>query len=680
MRKFVVLLSSFVVVAGVLLAEKSHAPKIDPKRIYDAVKYLSSDALEGRGTGQKGGDVAAAWIADQFKAYGLKPAGVNGTYFQDVPMVGVRTLPATTFTFVPANGAPVELKNLDDFVTSNQTQTESANIDAPIVFVGYGITSPENHWDDYKGYSLHGKIALLFVSEPESNDPNFFKGKALTYSGRWTYKYEEAARRGAVGTLIIHRTDIASYPWDVVRTSWGAERSYLGLDATPKLQAASWIQWQVAQKLVAMGGLDLDSLYKQAQSREFNPIELPVHLKAHIASAIRPFSSRNVLGMVEGSDESQKRAEAVLYTAHYDHFGIDYARAKGDQIYHGAVDNASGCGVLLELARVWAGTKPVPARSMLFAAVTGEEQGLLGSEYLGKHLEQLPAQPILDLNYDGVEPLGIPEEVEVSGAERTTFYPEVERIAKEFNLTIRPDAHPEAGYYYRSDHFSLGRVGIPAFSIGQGMKFKGHDLAWGEARAKDYIDNHYHKPADAFVETWDFTGVARLATFGYDLGQAAATQSAEIKWLPGDEFEKAQQKLISMDIDGAALFAGHPDLRPVHIEPILYSPLARQVRITGRVRVRVFVRPDGTVDRVRLLDGHPLLVECVEAGIKKWIFEKSENTSRAFNLDCDFVLRGLWVPAYPVPPRGQTIRVSGPLRIQVEAKPLNSGIYEAVSG
>jgi Zn-dependent M28 family amino/carboxypeptidase len=543
MRKWILFACCLAIPATVLLAEKSHAPKIDPERMKQTVKFLSSDALEGRGTGQPGGDAAANWIAEQFKSYGLKPAGANGTYFQDVPMVGLRTLPATTFEFVPENGAPLQLKNLDDFVTSNQRQTESADIDAPIVFVGYGITSPENKWDDYKGYNLKGKVALLFVSEPESNDPNFFKGKALTYSGRWTYKYEETARRGAVGTLIIHRTDLASYPWEVVRNSWGGERSYLQLDGTPRLQAASWITLDVAKKLVAMGGYDLDALYKQSQSRDFKPIELPVRLKAHIATAVRPFSSRNVVGMVQGDPSGGKQGEAVLYTAHYDHFGIDPARPKGDQIYHGAVDNASGCGVLLELARVWAGTKPAPKRSILFAAVTGEEQGLLGSEYLGRHLDQLPDMPILDLNYDGVEPLGIPEEVEVSGAERTTFYPEVEKIAKEFQLTIKPDAHPEAGYYYRSDHFSLGRQGIPAFSIGQGEKFKGHDLAWGDARAKDYVDNRYHKPADAFDENWDFTGVAKMASFGYDLGEAAASSSSDIKWLPNDEFAPAQKQL-----------------------------------------------------------------------------------------------------------------------------------------
>jgi Zn-dependent M28 family amino/carboxypeptidase len=390
---------------------------------------------------------------------------------------------------------------------------------------------------------LRGKVALLFVSEPESNDPNFFKGKALTYSGRWTYKYEETARRGAVGTLIIHRTDLASYPWDVVRNSWGGERSYLQLDGTPRLKAASWIQLEVARKLVAMGGYDLDKLYKDSQSRDFKPIELPVHLKAHIVTAVRPFSSRNVIGMVKGDGANAKAGEAVLYTAHYDHFGIDPARAKGDQIYHGAVDNGTGCGVLLELARTWAETKPAPPRSILFAAVTGEEQGLLGSEYLGRHLDQLPAMPMLDLNFDGLEPLGMPEEVEVSGAERTSFYPEVQKIAKQFGLAIKPDAHPEAGYYYRSDHFSLGRQGIPAFSISQGMKFKGRDLAWGEARAKDYVDNRYHKPADAFEESWDFTGVAKMASFGYVLGETAAGSSSQIKWLPGDEFESAQQKL-----------------------------------------------------------------------------------------------------------------------------------------
>jgi len=541
MRKVVTVCLSILFVAGIVVAGKSHAPKFDPEKIRVHVKYLASDELEGRGMNQKGGDMAADYIATQFKSYGLKPAGENGSYFQTVPMVGVKTLAATTFTFVPASGTPLELKALDDYVTTNERQTETAVIDAPIVFVGYGISAPEYQWDDYKGYDLKGKVALLFVNEPVSDDPKFFKGKALTYYGRWTYKFEETARRGAFATLIIHQEDLASYPWTVVRNSWGGEKSFLKLDGTPKLEAASWIQQDVARKLVAMGGLDLDKLFQEAQSRDFKPIQLPVNLKAHIDSAIHPFTSRNVLAMVQGSDPA-KKGQAILYTAHYDHFGIDKSKPAGANIYHGAADNATGCGILLELGRVWADTKPAPPRSILFAAVTAEEQGLLGSEYLGKHTAQLPTQPILDLNYDDLPPIGIPEEVEVTGAERTTFYPTVEETAKEFNLTIRPDSRPEAGHYYRSDHFSLGRVGIPAFSVSEGMKYKDHDAAWGQAEAKDYVEHRYHQPTDVYEPSMDFHGDALMAEFGYALGQKAASASAVPMWLSGDEFEAAQKQ------------------------------------------------------------------------------------------------------------------------------------------
>jgi Zn-dependent M28 family amino/carboxypeptidase len=541
MRKSLTLFG-FLTFAFALTADTSRAPNLDPDKIRAHVKYLASDELEGRGMNQKGGDLATQYIADQFKSYGLKPAGDNGTFFQKVPMVGVQTLPDTTFAIVPNSGSPLELKALDDYVTTNETQTPIADIDAPIVFVGYGITAPEYQWDDYKGYDLKGKVALLFVSEPLSDDPKFFKGKALTYYGRWTYKFEETARRGAVATLIIHRTDLASYGWSVVRNSWGGEKSFLKLDGTRKLEAASWIQQDVARKLVGMGGLDLDKLFQQAQSRDFKPIELPAILKAHMVSSVRPFDSRNVLAMVEGSDAA-KKFQAILYTAHYDHFGIDKSKPAGANIYHGAVDNATGCGVLLELARVWAATKPAPPRSILFSAVTGEEQGLLGSEYLGKHVAQLSVQPILDLNYDAIAPLGEPEEVEVGGAERTSLYPMVEETAKQFHLTIRPDSRPEAGHYYRSDHFSLGRVGIPAFSISEGMKFQGHDAAWGEAQAKDYVDHRYHQPSDEYKPEMDFRGDAVMGHFGYVLGEKAASAPTIPVWLPGDEFETAQKEL-----------------------------------------------------------------------------------------------------------------------------------------
>ena len=511
-------------------------------RIRAHVKFLSSDLLEGRGMGQHGSDIAAEYIATQFALDGLKPAGDQGTYFQEVPMVSVTTLPDTTFSLVPKTGEPLQLKNLDDFVVHNETQTEVADIDAPIVFVGYGITAPEYKWDDYKGVELKGKVAVLFVNEPTSDDPKFFKGKALTYYGRWTYKFEETARHGAVATMIIHRRDLASYGWEVVRNSNGKDKSYLRLDGTPHLQGASWIQLDIAKKLAAMSQMDVDHMFQQAQSRDFKPVELPVRLKAHVASTVRPFNSKNVLAMLPGSDP-QRRDETVMYTAHYDHLGIDTS-AKGDNIYNGAIDNATGCGILLELAHAWAFADRLGAipRSVLFAAVTAEEQGLLGSEFLGKHFATPVGKVALDLNYDALAPIGEPEEVEVSGAERTTFYPIVEKSAQKYGLAIRPDALPEAGHYYRSDHFSLARVGIPSFSVSEGMKFKGHDEAWGKAQAKDYVEHHYHQPSDEYRPEMDFTGLAKVAEFGYDLGLQAASQPALIQWQTGDEFESARKK------------------------------------------------------------------------------------------------------------------------------------------
>jgi Zn-dependent M28 family amino/carboxypeptidase len=541
------------------LATKARAPiRMDSARISAHVKYLASDALEGRGLGQKGSDLTADYLAKQLKEFGLKPAGEAGTYFQNVPMVGVKTLPQTTFELQSNGGETTPLKNLDDFATSNESQTEVADFAAPIVFIGFGINAPEYGWDDYKNYDLRGKVALLFVNEPPSEDPKFFKGVALTYYGRWIYKFEETARHGAIATLIIHRTDLASYGWEVVRNSLGTDRSYLKLDGTPKLKAASWIQQDVAKRIVAAGGYDLDELYRQAQSRDFQPIELPVKLRAHVASELHSFDSRNVLAKIDGLDEKRKE-EAVLYTAHYDHLGMNPALA-GDRIYNGAVDNATGCGLLLELARVAAANTASqaqqPQRSFYFSFVTAEEQGLLGSEFLGKHPPIPTGKISLDLNFDALAPIGEPEAVQVSGAERTTFYPAVEAIAKEAGLEIEPDAMPGAGHYYRSDHFSLARAGIPAFSISEGIKFKGHDEAWGKAQAQEYVKNHYHQPSDEYQKDWNFKGLARMAQFGYDLGLAAASQPGLVEWQSGDEFERERSKSQNRNPIGSAWLDG----------------------------------------------------------------------------------------------------------------------------
>lgn len=526
--------------AGLPTAADRAMTSIDAERIRASVKYLSDDALEGRGTGQKGGDRAADWIAAQFKSYGLLPAGDHHTYFQDVKFYGVTTDPQQThFTLVPRTGAEMPLKFADDYVATDQTHSQKSEIDAPIVYVGYGINAPEYRWDDYKGKDVKGKVLLMLVNEPPSDDPNFFKGRALTYYGRWTYKYEEAARRGAIAVILVHKAEMASYPWEVVRNSWGGESSLLQDDADPKLKSAGWIQLEVARKLAQAAGMDLEQMLRDADSREFKPVELGVRLKETIVSRVRSFSSRNVVGKVPGKDARLKQ-QAVMYTAHYDHLGI-HPNEPGDNIYNGASDNATGCGILLELARAYASSKAKPARSTLFAAVTAEEQGLLGSRYLGEH-PPVPVQDIsLDLNYDNVQPFGEPEQVVVSGAERTTLGPLVEDVARIFQLAIQPDDHPEAGHYYRSDHFSMARVGVPAFSINQGALFKGHDLAWGEEKERDYVAHHYHQPSDEYRPDMDFTGDAKMAKFGFVLGWRVANQADLVGWQPGDEFEKARK-------------------------------------------------------------------------------------------------------------------------------------------
>ena len=513
---------------------------INPEHVRAHVRFLSDDLLEGRGTGQRGGDIAAQYIAAQFALYGLKPAGDNGTYMQKVPLVGVTPLADTRFWLVPEQGSAMELRPLEDYVAYDETQQRESDVDAEVVYVGYGIEAPEYNWDDYKGKDVKGKVLLMLVNEPPSEDENFFKGKALTYYGRWTYKYEEAARKGAAGAILIHKTDMASYPWEVVRNSNSGEKSYLRREGQPKLNVSSWIQLGVAQKLVASAGMDLDKMMADAQSRDFKPVTLPFKLKAHMVSKIRPFESNNVVAILPGSDRKLKD-EAVTYTAHYDHLGIR-PDMPGDNIYNGAQDNATGCGILLEIARAFGQAAQKPRRSIIFASVTAEEQGLLGSQYLGEH-PPIPAGKItLDLNFDDVKPLGAPEEVEVSGAERTTFYPVVQATAKEFRLAIRPDARPEAGHYYRSDHFSLARVGIPSFSINEGMKFKGHDEAWGLEQDKEYTAKHYHQPSDEYHPTMDFTGDAAMARFGFALGWEAANLPHPIGWQKGDEFDATRVK------------------------------------------------------------------------------------------------------------------------------------------
>jgi len=510
--------------------------RIDARRIAEHVRFLADDLLEGRGPGTRGGDIAANYIAAQFALAGLKPAGDNGGYLQKVDFVGVKTLPGTSASLQPTHGNGIDLRLAEDYVTGNQTQTDSVDVDAPIVFVGYGIEAPEYQWNDFKGVDVRGKVVLVMVNEPPSKDPKFFNAEALTYYGRWTYKFEEAARKGAVGALIIHRTDLASYGWDVVRNSWSAEQVYLGNDRDPKLKAASWIQLEVARKLFSAANQNLDEMMTAAGTRQFQARELPMRFRAHIESKVRKFESSNVLGLLPGKEGGGR--QAVVYSAHYDHLGIDPAMS-GDNIYNGAVDNGTGCGILLELAHAFASATPPPS-PVLFAAVTAEEKGLLGSNYLGKHLP-IPASRIaLNLNYDAILPIGIPESVNVTGAERTSFYPTVQRTAAAFGFEIQADAEPGAGHYYRSDHFSMARAGVPAFSINTGVKFAGHPPEWGRAQHEEYTAKRYHRPGDEFTPDMDFTSDAAVAKFGFALGWQAMLAKSTVNWQPGDEFEAAR--------------------------------------------------------------------------------------------------------------------------------------------
>ena len=526
-------------IAGLPPAARAAAASIDPEKIRAHVRFLALDLLEGRGPGTRGDKLAAEYIATQFALDGLEPAGDNGTYFQRVPLIAVHTIEdKTKFSFVPASGQPVDLAYGTQIVSKDQTGQAAADIDAPIVFVGYGIHAPEYDWDDYAGVDLKGKIALVIVNEPPSNDEKFFKGKALTYYGRWTYKYEEAARRGAVGVLIIHRTDLASYGWEVVRNSQAIEKSYLQGDPLATLRAAAWIQHDVAQHLFTLAGLgDLDKAIDAAGKRGFHAAEIPVRLRGHVESRVRRYDSTNVTGRVQGANST---GQAVLFSAHYDHLGID-PDATGDGIYNGAVDNGTGCGVLLELARAFAQSSVRPPHAVYFSSVTAEEQGLLGSQYLGMHLPIPASQIALDLNYDAILPIGVPRSVSLGGAERIDFWPTVQKVARAFDLTLEPDPTPGAGHYYRSDHFSLARVGIPAFSVDQGDLFEGQTAEWGRKQGEDYVANHYHQPSDEYRADWDFRGNAKLARFGFVLGWLASERPKTVEWLQGDEFEAARK-------------------------------------------------------------------------------------------------------------------------------------------
>jgi Zn-dependent M28 family amino/carboxypeptidase len=515
--------------------------EISGDRIRAHVRFLSSDLLEGRGVGARGGELASEYIATQFALIGAKPFGDNGTYFQRVSLVGVNPQASTQLSFLSDDGKTTGFHWLDEFVGVTLQQKPDVAFDAPAVFVGHGITAPEYQWDDYKGVDVRGKVVVLFTNEPPSDDPKFFTGRALTYYGRWTYKYEEAARRGAIAAIIIHTTPTASYGWDVVRSSWAREDQQVQLaPGAHDLAFAGWVTKEAGERIAAALGKSVDELLKSADSRDFHAVNLPVRFRGSAPAKIRQIETRNVVARVEGSDP-QLKSEAVVFNAHWDHLGVGDP-VDGDPIYHGAVDNATGCGMLLEIARAWAALPEKPRRSAIFLAVTSEEAGLLGSRYFGDH-PPIPAGKIaLAINYDGFQPWGRTADVVLNGSDRTTAFPIVEEAARRFNFTIAPDPRPEAGLYYRSDHFSFARVGIPAFSIEEGRDLLGKPSGTGEKLFADYNDHRYHQPADKYVDDWEFTGMEEYCRFGMLIGINVANTPKLPTWRAGDEFLSAREK------------------------------------------------------------------------------------------------------------------------------------------
>jgi len=522
-----------MIMAGAVLAQDA---AISAARIREHTKYLSSDALEGRGVGQKGGELATEYIARQFALAGARPAGDDGTYFQKVPLVGIATQPESQLS-AEVHGKTIEFKYGDDFVGADESQRPSVRFEGDVVFVGHGISAPEYKWDDYKGVDVTGKILLMFTNEPPSTDANFFEGRALTYYGRWTYKYEEGLRRGAKAVILIHTTPTAGYGWNVVRASWGRETPFVKLAPGAKaLSFAGWLSYEAAQKMLALAGKNGDDLLAAADKSDFHPVDLDLQMSGRLVSKLREIDTRNVVAIVPGSDPKLKD-EAVVYSAHWDHFGVGEP-VNGDAIYNGAIDNATGCGILLEMARAWAALPRKPRRTALFLAATAEEGGLKGSAYYAAHPIIPAAKTALDLNYDAIYPWGRARDVVLTGAERTTVWPLAQSIARRLDLRISPDAEPEQGHYFRSDHFSFAHAGIPSFSIGHATEFAGKAADYGEKMFQEYNDKHYHQPSDEFHEDWDFTALRQAAEYGFLLGQAVANQDKLPDWRPGDQFHR----------------------------------------------------------------------------------------------------------------------------------------------
>src|SRR5262245_38111710 len=523
---------------------ESAASQIEENKLRAHVKYLADDLLEGRGPGSRGGMLAAKYIAAQFEALGLEPAGADRSFFQPVQMIGTRTDPSTKLA-VKSEGGGAEFRFGDDFVAGTDLEQTEIPINSEIIFAGYGVSAPQNNWDDYKGLDVRGKVLMIMVNDPPAtpSEPNLFGGKALTYYGRWTYKYEEAARRGAAGVILIHTDASAGYGWSVVRNSWGGARFGLAPEANaPSLKLKSWVTEETARKIAQLGGKNLDQLRQSAASRAFKPAPLDVRLDMTLRAQSQRMTSPNVVAIYRGNDPTLKN-EYVVYSAHWDHLGVRPDQP-GDNIYNGARDNATGVAGMLAIANAFNALGFKPRRSILFIATTAEEQGLLGAEYYASHPLVPIQQTIANINLDSMNALGVTTDITPLGAERSTLGRFIEEVARENNVTVSPDPRPEQGSFYRSDHFPFAKAGVPAVDFNSGVKFVGHSDKWGEEQFQDYNQHRYHQPSDEYSPNWNFGGMVQQARLAFWIGLRVANATETPQWNRGDEFERARLKSL----------------------------------------------------------------------------------------------------------------------------------------
>ena len=515
-------------------------PSINTDAVLEHTKVLSSDEYQGRAPGTKGEDLSVAYIEDQFKKIGLKPGNADGTYIQKVPLVGITANPAPLrFT---KGGQTQTLKWKDDVVAWTKHVAETASINnSELVFVGYGVVAPEYNWDDYKGVDVSGKTVVMLINDPPVDGA--FAGKAMTYYGRWTYKYEIGAEKRAAAVLIVHETGPAGYPFDVVQSKVTEQFDLVTPDKNMgRVNIEGWITLDRAKALFKLAGQDFDTLKQQAATRAFKPVPLGVTASMTLHNKLRTIDSRNVVAKLEGSDP-QRNNEYVVYTAHWDHFGIG-PEVNGDTIYHGAKDNAVGCGGLIEIARAFTQLPTPPRRSILFISVTAEEQGLLGSQYYATAPIYPLAKTLANINMDGLNVHGRTRDLTLIGLGASDLDDYTAAAAGEQGRTIRPDPEPEKGFYYRSDHFNFAKQGVPALDPDEGVDFIGKPPGYGQKVRDDYTEHRYHKPQDVVTPDWDLTGAREDLRVFFAVGYRVAQADRFPEWKPGNEFKAKRDAML----------------------------------------------------------------------------------------------------------------------------------------